>query len=74
VGPTVLFVPLKGVSAIAVSGQVFHDADADAALLRGLDETLSPTIERHDLDTDINDPVFARAMAERLDELIRERR
>jgi uncharacterized protein (UPF0261 family) len=74
VGPTVLFVPLKGVSAIAVSGQVFHDADADAALLRGLDETLSATIERHDLDTDINDPVFARAMAERLDELIRERR
>jgi uncharacterized protein (UPF0261 family) len=72
-GPTVLFVPLKGISAIAVSGQVFHDADADAALLRGLDETLSATIERHDIDTDINDPLFARAMAERLDELIKER-
>jgi uncharacterized protein (UPF0261 family) len=71
-GPTVLFVPLKGVSAIAVPGQVFHDADADAALLRGLDETLSATIERNDLDTDINDPAFARAMAERLDQLIKE--
>jgi uncharacterized protein (UPF0261 family) len=71
-GPTVLFVPLKGVSAIAVSGQVFHDADADAALLRGLDETLSATIERNDIDTDINDPAFARAMAERLDQLIKE--
>jgi uncharacterized protein (UPF0261 family) len=71
-GPTVLFVPLKGVSAIAVSGQVFHDADADAALLRGLDETLSATIERIDIDTDINDPAFARAMAERLDQLIKE--
>ena len=31
----------RGVSAIAVEGQVFHDAEADAALLRGLDETLS---------------------------------
>ena len=40
-GPIVLFVPLRGVSAIAVPGQVFHDAEADAALLRGLDETLS---------------------------------
>jgi uncharacterized protein (UPF0261 family) len=70
-GPLVLFVPLKGVSAIAVEGQVFHDADADAALLRGLDETLSPAIERHDLDTDINDPAFAHAMADRLHELIK---
>jgi uncharacterized protein (UPF0261 family) len=71
-GPTVLFVPLQGVSAIAVPGQVFHDADADAALLRGLDETLSATVERHDLDTHINDPAFAIAMADRLHELIEE--
>ncbi len=70
-GPIVLFVPLRGVSAIAVAGQVFHDADADAALLRGLDETLSAAIERHDLDTDINDPAFAHAMADRLHELIK---
>ena len=27
--------------------------------------------EVHDLDLDINDPAFARAMAERLDELVR---
>jgi uncharacterized protein (UPF0261 family) len=40
IGPIVLFVPLRGVSAIAVAGQVFHDADADAALLRGLDELI----------------------------------
>jgi uncharacterized protein (UPF0261 family) len=69
-GPIVVFVPLRGISAIAVPGQVFHDPDADAALLRGLDETLSAAIERHDLDTDINDPVFAHAMADRLHELI----
>ena len=31
-GPTELFVPLRGVSAIATEGQVFYDADADAAL------------------------------------------
>jgi uncharacterized protein (UPF0261 family) len=70
-GPVALFVPLGGVSAIAVPGQVFHDADADAALLQGLDETLSPTVERHDVVADVNDPAFARAMADRLDELIK---
>jgi uncharacterized protein (UPF0261 family) len=70
-GPVVLFVPLRGVSAIAVEGQVFHDAEADAALLRGLEETLPATIERHDIDTDINDPAFAHAMADRLDQLIK---
>jgi uncharacterized protein (UPF0261 family) len=71
-GPTALFVPLGGISAIAVPGQVFHDEDADAALLAGLDETLPARVERHDLPQDINDPAFAHAMADRLHELIRE--
>jgi uncharacterized protein (UPF0261 family) len=69
-GPTVLFVPLKGVSMIDVEGQPFHDADADAALFAGLRETLGDSVEVHELDTDINDPEFAVAMANRLHELI----
>ena len=68
-GPTVLFVPLKGVSMIAVDGQPFHDAAADAALLAGLRETIG-AVEVHELETDINDPAFAVAMADRLHELI----
>ena len=69
-GPTVLFVPLKGVSMIAVEGQPFYDADADAALISGLHETLDDSVEVHELDTDINDPEFAVAMADRLHGLI----
>jgi uncharacterized protein (UPF0261 family) len=69
-GPTVLFVPLKGVSMIAVEGQPFHDAAADNALVAGLHETLAPSVEVHEVDTDINDPAFAVAMADRLHELI----
>jgi uncharacterized protein (UPF0261 family) len=69
-GSTVLFVPLRGASMIAVEGQPFHDAAADAALLAGLRETLGPSVEVHELDTDINDPAFAVAMADRLHELI----
>jgi uncharacterized protein (UPF0261 family) len=70
-GATALFIPLKGISMIAVEGQPFHDADADAALLASLRETLGDSVEVHELDTDINDPDFAVAMADRLHELIR---
>ena len=72
-GPTALFVPLRGVSMIATEGQPFHDAEADAALLEGLRETLADDVEVHELDTDVNDESFALAMADRLDEMIRER-
>jgi uncharacterized protein (UPF0261 family) len=69
-GPTALFVPLKGVSMIAVEGQPFHDAAADEALLAGLHETLDERVEVHELGLDVNDPAFADAMADRLHELI----
>ena len=72
-GPTALFVPLKGVSMIAVEGQPFHDAAADEALFAALRETVDGSVEVHELDTDINDPEFAVAMADRLHALIQER-
>jgi uncharacterized protein (UPF0261 family) len=71
-GPTVLFVPLGGVSMIAAPGQPFHDAAADEALLAGLRETLGPSVEVQERREEINDPVFAEAMADRLHELIAE--
>ena len=73
-GPTVLFVPLRGVSMISVEGQPFHDPEADEALFSTLREELDTSkVELHELDTDVNDPELALAMANRLDELIRER-
>jgi uncharacterized protein (UPF0261 family) len=69
-GPTVLFVPLRGVSMIAVEGQPFHDPQADAALRTGLAETLAASVEVHEVDVDVNDPAFANALADRLHELI----
>jgi uncharacterized protein (UPF0261 family) len=65
-GPTALFIPLKGVSMIDVEGQPFYDADADAALFAALRETVADSVEVHEVDTDINDPEFAVAMADRL--------
>ena len=69
-GPVTLFVPLRGVSMIAVEGQPFHDPKADEALVSSLREELDPSVDVRELDTDINDPDFAEAMAERLHELV----
>jgi uncharacterized protein (UPF0261 family) len=69
-GPVTLFVPLRGVSMIAVEGQPFHDPQADEALLAVLREELDPSVDVRELDLDINDPAFATAMAERLHELV----
>ena len=74
-GPTVLFVPLRGVSAIATEGQVFHDAEADEALVSTLRELVDTSrVEVHELELDVNAPEFALAMANRLHELIGETR
>ena len=70
-GPTVLFVPLRGVSAIDVDGQPFRDAEADEALFAALREGVDTSkVELVEVDADVNDPAFATAMADRLHELI----
>ena len=69
--PTVLFIPLGGVSAIDVEGQPFRDPAADKALFDALRAAIDPErVEVHEREEDINDPRFAHAMADRLNELI----
>jgi uncharacterized protein (UPF0261 family) len=66
-GPLTVFIPLRGTSAIAVAGGPFHDPEADEALIGKLKANLDPAIEVVEMDTHINDPVFATAMADTLD-------
>jgi uncharacterized protein (UPF0261 family) len=69
--PTVLFVPLRGVSAIDVEGQPFHDQAADDALFAALREHVDRgRVEVHEVEADVNDPAFATALADRLHELV----
>jgi uncharacterized protein (UPF0261 family) len=68
-GPLSAFIPLRGVSMIDKEGGVFCDTKADRLLFGALQATLDPTVEVIALDTDINDPAFAIAMAEKLDQL-----
>lgn len=65
-GPTALFIPLKGVSAIDQEGQPFYLPEADAALFESLRRNIRPPVELVELDLHLNDPEFAAAMAERL--------
>ncbi|MEU4550023.1 Tm-1-like ATP-binding domain-containing protein [Nonomuraea dietziae] len=66
-GPTALFVPLGGVSALDAPGLPFHDPKADDACFEALGDFPGTTR----LDLHINDPEFGRAMADRLHDLIR---
>jgi uncharacterized protein (UPF0261 family) len=65
-GPVTLFIPRGGLSSLSVPGAVFHDPLADAALFDALRGALDPRIEVVEMDTHINDPAFAQAMAARL--------
>jgi uncharacterized protein (UPF0261 family) len=70
-GPTVLFMPLDGLSMLGTEGQPFHDPEADEALYSTLRDLVDRSkVEVHEVDTEINDPQFALAMAERLHELV----
>ncbi len=66
-GPTALLLPLRGVSAIAVEGGVFHDPAADAALFDAIRETVDRSVvELVEMDAVINDEAFAHAAADTL--------
>jgi uncharacterized protein (UPF0261 family) len=67
-GPLTVFIPLRGTSQYAAPGEVFYDPVADQALFSSLHATLDPRVEVVEIDTNINDPAFGIAMAEKLDE------
>jgi uncharacterized protein (UPF0261 family) len=66
VGPAAVYVPLQGISVISSPGGPYHWPEADAALFEALRTNLRKDIPYHELDLNINDPEFARAMADGL--------
>jgi uncharacterized protein (UPF0261 family) len=69
-GPTTLFIPLQGVSAIDSEGQPFHLPKANQALFSSLRQNIRPPVELVELDMHINDPAFAVAIADCLLDLL----
>ena len=68
-GPTVILIPLKGVSAIDQPGKAFDDPAARQALYDGI-LTARGSVEVIPLNHHINDPEFAEAAARRLLQLL----
>ena len=70
-GPTVLFVPLRGLSLLSTEGEALYDPVAEESLFSALRELVDPSkVEVHEIDADLNHATFALAMAERLHELV----
>ena len=65
-GPTVFLFPQHGVSALDVQGSVFHDPEANAALLGALKRHLKPNVRLEVIDAHINDDRFAQACCQTL--------
>jgi uncharacterized protein (UPF0261 family) len=72
-GPTAVYVPLKGVSALDREGQPFWWPEADKAMFDSLRLWMSPHVRLIELDLHVNDPAFAKAMAQGLLEMLRSR-
>ena len=72
-GPTAVYVPLRGVSALDREGQPFWWPEADRALFDSLRLWMSPHVRLIEVDLHINDPEFARRMAEGLLEMLPKR-
>ena len=70
--PTVVLVPLGGVSAIDVPGTAWHDPAANAALFAAIRAGLAghPVVEVVERTEAINDPAFADEAARRLHSLL----
>ncbi|MFG2072320.1 Tm-1-like ATP-binding domain-containing protein [Nonomuraea maritima] len=70
-GPVALLVPRGGVSAVDVEGGPFHDPDADAACFEAvLSAVAGSDVQVTEYEQDVNDPRFAVAAADLLNELI----
>jgi uncharacterized protein (UPF0261 family) len=70
-GPVRFLLPLKGVSAIDVEGQPFHDPAADAALFDAIRQGWRKAKNHRliELDLNINDPAFAAAAVKAFNEI-----
>jgi uncharacterized protein (UPF0261 family) len=73
IGPVAVYLPLRGISVISSPGGPYHWPEADAALFESLHRHLRKDIPVYDIDSTINEPVFAQAMANGLLGFIRAR-
>ena len=70
-GPVRLFIPLKGFSAYESPGAILHAPEEDMILVNEMKRYLKPEIEVVEIDANLEDEPFARALADGFDELFK---
>jgi len=70
-GPVVIMWPKLGLSTLDRRSKPFWDPDADRALLESLREHLDPKVAIREIDAFINDPEFAKTVAEESRQLMK---
>lgn len=70
-GQTAVYIPWKGVSEIDLEGKPFYQPEALQAFVAALKKDLRGDIPLIEMQTDINDPAFARATAGALLEMLK---
>jgi len=71
-GPVEVYVPLRGVSKLSAPDEPFHDPEADDALFSALRRHLRPAVPLTEVDANINDPAFSKAVTDALLRLVRD--
>lgn len=71
-GPAAIFLPLKGISELDAEGKEFWWPEADAALFDAIRTHTREGIPVYELDCNINDDEFAKAVSEKFFEMIEE--
>ena len=69
-GPAIFMVPTRGYDSYSVEGMGFWEPESDEAFVETLKSELPADIPLIESDRDINDPAFAREIAEKLIELM----
>jgi len=68
----VFMIPRRGYDSYSVAGMGFWEPESDAAFVETLRDSLPSNIQLKELDMDINDPAFAKAMVDDLVQLMKQ--
>ena len=71
-GPVRFIVPLRGWSSIDMEGMILYDPQEDRIFVEELRRDLKPEVKIVEVNCNLEDPEFARALVENFEEIFKE--
>lgn len=71
-GPVKFLVPLRGWTSIDKEGSILYDPEGDSVFTEELKKYLKPEVEVQEIDCNIEDPEFAKALVDNFDKIFKE--